>query len=83
MTVPLWSIMAAVSNDIAVTINRIPCNFREKCHDFERFAGRRRQLVLSFGMAPAAPQRVRSGGFAGAPPRHGVKSRTASAAAIL
>ena len=31
---------------------------------FERFAGRRCQLVLSSGIATAAPQWVRVGGFA-------------------
>jgi len=36
--------MEAVSNDIATTINKFFLQFREKCHDFERFAGRRRWL---------------------------------------
>jgi hypothetical protein len=35
--------MAAVSNDIAVTINSFSCNFQEKRHGFQRFAGDRRR----------------------------------------
>jgi hypothetical protein len=92
--------MAAVSNDIAVTINSFSCNFREKRHGFQRFAGRRRQLgpliwdrlgLAATGMlgrrrlassitamSSVGPKRA----GCPAPPRQGVKSRTACAVAI-